>query len=163
MTYYRKIGSLGRHTINKLGVMQMPVNIFRIILIIHIVTFFLGVFGVFSPEDNWPDPALIYADWYHSQTISQTDFIINRIAVASLIVMLLSSFFMLFFYSLARYFYIAALLVATLTMLPVFYTNYEPVLLGGYTAFLNQVTAITAGIIMTLIFTEPVASSFRET
>lgn len=140
----------------------MPVNIFRIVLVIHIVAFLIGAFGVFSSETNWPDSALIYADWYRSQTISQIDFIINRIAVASLIVMLLSSFFMLFFFSLARYFYVAALMVATLTMLPVLYDNYEPVLLGGYTAFLDQVTAITAGIIMTLIFTEPVASRFRE-
>jgi hypothetical protein len=139
----------------------MPINIFRTVLIIHIAAFVLGVFGVFSPVTNWPDHALIYADWYQSQPTSQTDYIINRIAIASLIVMLLSAFFMLFFFSLARYFYIASILVATLTMLPVLYTKFDPVLLGGYTTFLNQVTAITAGIIMTLIFTEPLASRFR--
>ncbi len=139
----------------------MSVNIFRVVLIIHILTFLLGVFGVFSPETNWPDPALTYADWYRSQPISQTDFIINRIAIASLIVMLLSASSMLFFFSLARYFYVAALLVATLTMLPMLYTNYDPVLLGGYTAFLDKVAAITAGIIITFIFTDPIASRFR--
>jgi len=131
-------------------------NQLRVLFIVPIILGAIGAADIFGTHAGWPSEAQAYFQWYLSQPLSATAFLVNRAAVAGLIGIVLSTIGLLCFWSPARYLYLAALLLSFSGEV-----TDVPVLVGGWVKLLEAIAQTLIGVNLALIFTAPGASHFH--
>jgi len=135
-------------------------NIFRLLLLVPVSCLILSALEVFGNHENWPIEALTYDEWFINQPLADTAYILNRIGIAALLLMLISTIGLLLFWSPSRYIYVLSIFVALLAESPIFGNMDLPILIGKYQPILESVTGIASGMIIALLFTNPIKGYF---
>src|SRR5207245_1876001 len=134
----------------------MSRNHLRVLFLLPVILGSIGAADILGIQPKWPPEAQAYVQWYASQPLTLTAFLLNRAAFAGLLALVASTIGLVFFWSPARYIYVAALLLTFLGEV-----TDIPTLVGGWTKLLEAVAQTLIGVNVALVFTPIGASQFH--